>query len=139
MTPPMFVSVVIATRNRSALLGQTLDAVARQRWPHDRLEIVVADNGSTDDTRLVVEQATAVRFGTSWGVRAGSMERLGGRGTDVGTPAVARRAGGAYYFFRPLWRGGARGVCEPAALARPGVPADRLYRAYFRRWLYQNG
>ena len=55
----MFVSVVIATRNRSALLGQTLDAVARQQWPHDRLEIVVADNGSTDDTRLVVERAAA--------------------------------------------------------------------------------
>src|SRR5580693_4830371 len=56
---PMFVSVVIATRNRSALLAQTLDALARQRWPPDRFEIVVADNGSTDDTRLVVEQAAA--------------------------------------------------------------------------------
>jgi glycosyltransferase involved in cell wall biosynthesis len=59
MTPPMFVSVVIATRNRSALLRQTLECVARQRWPHDRLEVVVADNGSTDDTRLVVEQSAA--------------------------------------------------------------------------------
>ena len=53
----MFVSIVIATRNRSALLAQTLDALARQRWPADRLEIIVADNGSTDDTRAVVERA----------------------------------------------------------------------------------
>ncbi len=52
-----FVSVVIATRNRAALLAQTLDALAAQWWPHDRIEIVVADNGSTDDTRSVVELA----------------------------------------------------------------------------------
>jgi len=54
------VSVVIATHNRSALLARTLDALAGQRWPNDRLEIVVADNGSTDDTRAVVD-AAAVR------------------------------------------------------------------------------
>ena len=53
----MFVSIVIATRNRSVLLARTLDALARQRWPADRLEIIVADNGSTDDTRAVVEDA----------------------------------------------------------------------------------
>ena len=52
----MFVSVVIATRNRSALLVQTLDALARQTWPRERLEILIADNGSTDDTRAVVER-----------------------------------------------------------------------------------
>jgi glycosyltransferase involved in cell wall biosynthesis len=55
----MFVSVVIATRNRQALLMQTLDALARQRWPCDRFEIVIADNGSTDGTRAVVEAAAA--------------------------------------------------------------------------------
>ena len=38
----MFVSIIIATRNRSALLSQTLDALAEQRWPVDRLEIIVA-------------------------------------------------------------------------------------------------
>jgi glucosyl-dolichyl phosphate glucuronosyltransferase len=53
----VFVSIVIATRNRSALLGQTLDVLAAQRWPVDRLEIVVADNGSGDDTRAVVARA----------------------------------------------------------------------------------
>jgi glycosyltransferase involved in cell wall biosynthesis len=53
----VFVSIVIATRNRSALLGQTLDALAAQRWPVDQLEIVVADNGSSDDTRAVVARA----------------------------------------------------------------------------------
>jgi glucosyl-dolichyl phosphate glucuronosyltransferase len=52
-----FISVIIATRNRAALLGRTLDALAAQQWPRDRFEIVVADNGSTDDTASIVRDA----------------------------------------------------------------------------------
>lgn len=47
-------SVVIATRNRQALLSRTLDSLASQDWPADRLEVIVADNGSTDATADVV-------------------------------------------------------------------------------------
>ena len=53
------VSVVVATHNRSALLAQTLEALAGQRWPRERFEIVVADNGSTDATRQVIDAAAA--------------------------------------------------------------------------------
>jgi glycosyltransferase involved in cell wall biosynthesis len=53
------VSIAIATHNRAALLSQTLDALARQRWPREGFEIVVADNRSTDGTRQVVETAAA--------------------------------------------------------------------------------
>jgi glucosyl-dolichyl phosphate glucuronosyltransferase len=55
----MRVSVVIATRNRSVLLGRTLRALAAQRWPADQMDIIVADNGSNDGTRAVVEQWAA--------------------------------------------------------------------------------
>jgi glucosyl-dolichyl phosphate glucuronosyltransferase len=48
-------SVVIATYNRAPLLAETLEALGRQRYRH-RFEIVVADNGSADDTRAVVER-----------------------------------------------------------------------------------
>ena len=62
----MFVSIVIATRNRSTLLGRTLAALAAQRWPSERLEIIVADNGSADDTPDTVERAcggrTCIRY-----------------------------------------------------------------------------
>ena len=34
---PVFVSIVIATRNRAALLERTLNALAVQRWPADIL------------------------------------------------------------------------------------------------------
>jgi glycosyltransferase involved in cell wall biosynthesis len=47
-------SVVIATKNREALLGETLDALIAQQWPRERFEILIADNGSTDNTRAVV-------------------------------------------------------------------------------------
>ena len=50
-------SVVIATRNRAALLERTLDALSRQSWPRDRFEVIVADNGSSDMTAAVVRQA----------------------------------------------------------------------------------
>ena len=50
-------SIVIATKNRAALLAETLDALVGQQWPRDRFEILIADNGSTDNTLLAVERA----------------------------------------------------------------------------------
>jgi glycosyltransferase involved in cell wall biosynthesis len=54
------VSVVIPTFNGAGTLGEQLDALARQDW-QGPLEVVVSDNGSTDDTRAVV-QSFAERF-----------------------------------------------------------------------------
>jgi glucosyl-dolichyl phosphate glucuronosyltransferase len=50
-------SVIIATRNRQALLAVTLEAIAAQQWPADGVEVIVADNGSTDATPQVVAEA----------------------------------------------------------------------------------
>ena len=54
-----FISVILATRDRQALLAETLEALAAQEWPRDLGEIIVADNGSTDGTRDVVAAAIA--------------------------------------------------------------------------------
>lgn len=51
------VSVVIPTRNRSALLAEAIQSVRAVEGPDLRLEVLVADNGSTDDT---VQVATAL-------------------------------------------------------------------------------
>jgi len=52
----MNASIIIATANRSADLGDTLRSLALIRTP-GTAELIVVDNGSTDDTRRVVEHA----------------------------------------------------------------------------------
>lgn len=46
-------SVAICTYNRATLLGRALDSVTNQTLPSDELEILIVDNGSTDETRDV--------------------------------------------------------------------------------------
>lgn len=46
------VSIVIPTRDRWDLLGACLESLRQTRWPADRLDIVVVDNGSTDAKTL---------------------------------------------------------------------------------------
>ncbi len=52
----MKVSILICTRNRAASLARTLQSLLAMEWTgaYER-EIVIIDNGSTDDTRAVVE------------------------------------------------------------------------------------
>lgn len=239
----MLVSVVIATRNRSVLLGRTLEALARQRWPRDRIDVVVADNGSTDETAAVVEAARrgglSVRYlfvaepgkshavnaalrltrgdliaftdddvepepgwlaglirgveetgadfvagrirptweieppawmspslygvlaipdngsvrlpiaadspsavmpiGANMAVRASVVARVGGLRTDLGKLEGTLRTGEDHEFFKRLLHAGYRGSYEPSAVVRHLVPASRLHRGYFRRWMFQNG
>ncbi|GGS20676.1 MFS transporter [Actinokineospora fastidiosa] len=50
---PVAATVVVPTYNRSGLLRHTLDSLARQRLA-ERFEVIVVDDGSTDDTADVV-------------------------------------------------------------------------------------
>ena len=52
-------SVVICTHNRAELLPRSIDSVLDQRWSD--FELVVLDDGSTDDTAAVVQQYTDAR------------------------------------------------------------------------------
>ena len=58
MTAP-FVSVIIPTYNRSALLRQTIETFLAQDYPSDRWELVLVDNGSSDDTWQVIQRAAS--------------------------------------------------------------------------------
>jgi glucosyl-dolichyl phosphate glucuronosyltransferase len=51
------ISVIIATRDRAALLEATLDAIASQQSPGCPFEILVIDNASVDNTPAVVAAA----------------------------------------------------------------------------------
>ena len=47
------VSVIIPCYNAARYVGETLESVQRQTWPN--LEIIVVDDGSTDDSARIVE------------------------------------------------------------------------------------
>ena len=50
------ISVVIPTKNRSELLGNTIEYIESQTVPQNQYEVIVIDNDSTDDTRNLLEQ-----------------------------------------------------------------------------------
>jgi glucosyl-dolichyl phosphate glucuronosyltransferase len=49
----MLLSVIIPTRNRAKYLKITLESIAKQTFPPAEFEVLVVDNGSTDNTREV--------------------------------------------------------------------------------------
>ena len=50
-TAPL-VSILICSYNYARFVGQTIDSALRQSWP--RVEVVVVDDGSTDESWSVV-------------------------------------------------------------------------------------
>lgn len=84
----MLLSVIIPTCNRSKLLADLLDSLCRQDAVSFDWEILVVDNGSTDDTALVVHQKSEVsnipikyifepRLGLHYGRHRGAKEADG--------------------------------------------------------------
>jgi hyaluronan synthase len=54
-------SIVVPAYNEGAMVRKALDACARAEYPRDRLEIVVIDDGSTDETWIHVQAAQMER------------------------------------------------------------------------------
>lgn len=52
----MFLSVIIPTRNRSSQVRRNLSAIVRQTFSKQNFEVIVVDNGSTDNTKKVCEK-----------------------------------------------------------------------------------
>lgn len=51
----MSLSVIIPTRNRAKYLKDALDSITKQTYPAHLFEVIVSDNGSTDNTKQIVE------------------------------------------------------------------------------------
>jgi len=83
------VSVVICTLNRAALLKTALESLAEQTAPPGSFEVLVVDNGSTDDTAQVADgfrkvlNLTCVREGRTGLSHARNRGYLGAHGAYV--------------------------------------------------------
>lgn len=82
MSEPLLASVVVPTYNRRDHLERTLRALTRQSLAADRFEVVVADDGSSDGTRDLVESFKAeltIKYchQPDEGFRAGAARNLG--------------------------------------------------------------
>lgn len=49
------ISVIIPTRNRCFFLQKALESLTKQTFSMERFEVIVIDNGSTDDTKAITE------------------------------------------------------------------------------------
>ncbi|HEU5143747.1 MAG TPA: glycosyltransferase [Dermatophilaceae bacterium] len=85
------VSALVPTYNGAAFIQRTLDSLAAQTWP--RLEIVIADDCSTDETLAVVRRFAADRDNVT------VIERTSNLGWLRNTNDLMSRAGGELMFF----------------------------------------
>src|SRR5262245_7886021 len=85
-------SVVIPTKNRSALLAKAIDHIEAQTVPREHYEVIVIDNDSADDTRSLLEQKAK----TYANLKCGVQEKPGAAATRN---AGLRRADGEIVLF----------------------------------------
>lgn len=53
--PQPFVSIIVPVRNAGRTLAKTFEYLLRVDYPRDRMEIVIADGGSSDDTVKIIK------------------------------------------------------------------------------------
>jgi glycosyltransferase involved in cell wall biosynthesis len=137
------VSVVVCTFQRRQLIDRTLRALAAQDLDHDRMQVVVVDNGATDGTGDLLEgwRATA-----PWAFDVVSIARNGRVGTARNL-GVAKSTGDVVAFTdddcRPVagWLSALVGAIDVGAdivqgktVPDPGQPLERLSRS---QWVLQ--
>jgi hyaluronan synthase len=124
-------TVVIPAFNEGAMVEQAIDSVVAAHYPHDRLEIVVVDDGSTDDTWLHIQHAVERHRGRVQAVR---LER--NRGKREALAAGFRRASGDLLVTvdsdSVVEPGALLALAGPFAQPRIGVVAGRVL-VYNRR------
>lgn len=91
VAPPgaTLVSVIIPARNTADFIGKVVHDVRQQRCSGVNLEVIVVDDGSEDETKLVAQEAGAVVV-------------TRGAAGDGGNPAAARNLGAAAAHGDPI-------------------------------------
>jgi glycosyltransferase involved in cell wall biosynthesis len=56
MSQVPLVSIIIPTYNYARYIGEAIDSILNSQFPQDEIEIIVVDDGSTDNTQAVIQQ-----------------------------------------------------------------------------------
>lgn len=83
-----FFSVIVPAHNEAALLAETLDSLLAQSYPANRMEIIIVENGSTDETWAIAERYAALSDG-NLSIRALQSERGVSKAKNVGLAAMS--------------------------------------------------
>jgi glycosyltransferase involved in cell wall biosynthesis len=81
------VSVILPTLNAGAILENCLSSLARQTYPREKIEIILADAHSTDDTRAIANKFGAIVLDDD------------GKNMEEGKRLALRHATGEYIVF----------------------------------------
>lgn len=81
---PLPISVIVPARDRIDILRETLGRLAAQSYPEEKYEVIVVDDGSTEDLSPIVNELpkgfSLLRHGSNDGVfRAGQARNAGAR------------------------------------------------------------
>jgi poly-beta-1,6-N-acetyl-D-glucosamine synthase len=83
------ISLIVPVFNGESVIGRCIESIFQQNYPHDRLEIIVVDNLSSDHTLEVVREKQRIPFdgslhyfslpfkGKSWALNAGIYQASG--------------------------------------------------------------
>jgi cellulose synthase/poly-beta-1,6-N-acetylglucosamine synthase-like glycosyltransferase len=86
-SPPLFVTIALPCLNEEADIEACLHGARTQDYPRERVEILVADGGSTDGTRAIVERVAAADARVSLVENPGRLQ-------SAGMNEIVRRARG---------------------------------------------
>jgi hypothetical protein len=141
-----FISVLVPAHNEERELEATLSALLQQRYPAERMEIILVENGSTDNTRPIAE--TYAQRASEEGIRLRvlSCEPGVSRARNTGLVALSPEAEWVVMcdadtrlgpqFLKQLnnWlnRHGGEGLSVGTTRVRPHPPAGRYARLWFR-------
>lgn len=110
MTSDILLTIGIPVYNGEQLISQTLDSILPElkNVDHSKLEILISDNASTDNTEKIIKEKYLDRFGRLLSYYKNSKNE----GFDGNADLVVRRAKGSY-----VWLFGCGETAKPGALS----------------------
>lgn len=134
---PFAFSLIIPTRNRAGMLVRALESVARAVVPGDPVEVIVVDNGSTDDTPDVFKAVSERIPSLAWRYFYDDMP-----GLLTGRHRGAREASGDVLCYLDddvllgaTWLGAIREAFQDPGIALAGGPSRALFEVTPPLWL----